>query len=249
MIRILRQSTSVDLPIGPFLDSTDGSTAETGLTITQPDIRLKKNGGNWAQKNAAQTLTHEENGNYEVTLDATDTDTLGHLRLHVNEAGALPVWDDFLVVPAAVYDALVSGTGAGLRADIISSAGSAISQLGGLLNANVTQISGDATSADNLESYTDGTTPMPVVLMKMPSALPRSTTLVSPVTMGTPTAAAASRMDNAMRHKSAMAKPSSRMNAVERLSGRAPHMARSFTVPCTASEPMLPPGKKIGLMT
>ena len=109
-MRILRQSTSVDLPIGPFLDETDGKTAETGLTLTQPDIRLKKNAGNWAQKNAAQTLTHEENGNYEVTLDATDTNTLGHLRLHVHEAGALPVWDDFFVIPAAVYDALVSGT-------------------------------------------------------------------------------------------------------------------------------------------
>lgn len=32
----------------------------------------------------------------------------------------------------------------------------------GDIRVNVTQISGDATSADNLESYTDGTTPMPV---------------------------------------------------------------------------------------
>jgi hypothetical protein len=40
--------------------------------------------------------------------------------------------------------------------------GSAISQTGGVANVNVTQISGDSTAADNLESYTDGTTPMPV---------------------------------------------------------------------------------------
>jgi hypothetical protein len=104
MARWLKQSTSVDVPIGPFVDATDGVTAETGLTITQPDIRLKKNGGAWAQKNAAQTLTHEENGYYEVTLDATDTNTLGLLRLAVNESGALPVWEDFLVVPANVWD-------------------------------------------------------------------------------------------------------------------------------------------------
>ena len=109
-MRWLKQSTSVDLPIGPFLDDTDGKTAETALTLTQPDIRLKKNGGAWAQKNAAQTLSHEENGYYEVTLDATDTNTLGLLRLAVHESGALPVWDDFLVVPAAVYDALIGGT-------------------------------------------------------------------------------------------------------------------------------------------
>lgn len=41
-------------------------------------------------------------------------------------------------------------------------AGSAVSAAAGLLNANVTQISGDATAADNLESYTDGTTKQPV---------------------------------------------------------------------------------------
>jgi len=114
----LRQSTSVDVPIGPFVDQTDGFTAETGLTLTQPDIRLKKNNANWIQKNAAQTLTHEENGYYEVTLDATDTNTLGLLRVAVNEAGALPVWSDWLVVPAAVFDAVVNGTGNGVRSDV-----------------------------------------------------------------------------------------------------------------------------------
>lgn len=101
---ILKQSTAVDLPIGPFLDETDGKTAETTLVLTQPDIRLKKNAGGWAQKNAAQTLSHEENGYYEVNLDATDTDTLGMLSLAVDKSGALPVNHDYLVVPADVYD-------------------------------------------------------------------------------------------------------------------------------------------------
>ncbi len=58
----LKQSTAVDVKVGPFVDSTDGFTPETALTITQPDVRLGKNGGAFAQKNAAQTLTHEENG-------------------------------------------------------------------------------------------------------------------------------------------------------------------------------------------
>ena len=34
------------------------------------------------------------------------------------------------------------------------------------------------------------------------------------------------------------------MKPAESASGRAPHIARSLTVPCTASEPMSPPGKK-----
>lgn len=104
----LRVSTAVDIKVGPFLDQTDGSTVESALTITQPDIRLAKNGGAWAQKSAAQTLTHEENGWYEVSLSTTDTDTLGILIVAIHESGALPVWREFNVVPANIYDSLFS---------------------------------------------------------------------------------------------------------------------------------------------
>lgn len=112
MSTLLKQSTAVDIGIGPFLDDTDGKTAETALTITQPDIQLKKNGGAFAQKNAAQTLVHEVSGWYEVALDTTDTNTLGELIVEIHEAGALPCWRVFQVVPANVYDALVGGTDA-----------------------------------------------------------------------------------------------------------------------------------------
>lgn len=44
----LKQSTAATIKVGPFLDSTDGDTAETGLTISQADVRLSKNGGNMA---------------------------------------------------------------------------------------------------------------------------------------------------------------------------------------------------------
>lgn len=104
----LRQSTAIEVAIGPFVDSVDGNTTETALTITQPDIRLKKDGAAWAQKNAAQTLSHEENGWYEIALDATDTNTLGQLVVAVHEAGALPVWREFMVVPAQVWDSFFS---------------------------------------------------------------------------------------------------------------------------------------------
>lgn len=106
----LRQSTAVDIGLGPFVDSTDGVTAETGLTISQADVRLKKGAGAWAQKNDTNSATHEEAGWYEVPLNTTDTNTLGPLLVAVAESGALPVWREFLVVPASVYDALVSGT-------------------------------------------------------------------------------------------------------------------------------------------
>jgi len=106
MAKWLRQSTVVTAKIGPFVDNADGYTAETGLTITQADVRLSKNGAAFAQKTEATSCTHDENGWYGCPLDATDTGTLGRLQLAVNESGALPVWHEFMVVPANVWDSL-----------------------------------------------------------------------------------------------------------------------------------------------
>ena len=56
------------------------------------------------------------------------------------------------------------------------------------------------------------TTPTPLVCTKTPSPLPRSTTLVSPVTITTFAARAAAAMDATTRRRSATANPSSRMS-------------------------------------
>ena len=102
----LKQSTAVDVALGPFVDATDGVTPETALSLTQAECRLKKNGSAWAQKSQVTTAPHEEEGWYEVNLDATDTNTLGELVLAVYVSGALPVWREFMVLPANVWDSL-----------------------------------------------------------------------------------------------------------------------------------------------
>lgn len=102
----LKQSTAATVKMGTFVDSTDGNTEETALTISQADIRLSKNGGAFAQTNNAAGATHDEKGMYGVPLDTTDTNTLGNLRVHIHESGALPVWQDFMVVPANVWDSM-----------------------------------------------------------------------------------------------------------------------------------------------
>jgi len=107
-MNILKQSTAATIKLGPFIDDGDGKSAETGLTISQADIRLSKNGGDIAQTHDATGATHDELGYYNVPLDATDTNTLGRLLVAVHESGALPVWQDFLVVTANVYDTLCS---------------------------------------------------------------------------------------------------------------------------------------------
>ena len=132
----LKQSTAVTLKIGPFLDSTDGNTAETGLTISQADVRLSKNGGNMAQKSEATSATHDELGLYDCPLDATDTNTLGRLELAVHETGALIVRHTYMVIPAQVWDSLFGAD---------------------LLQVDVGEISSDATAANNAESFFDGT--------------------------------------------------------------------------------------------
>lgn len=100
----LKQSTAADVVLGPFVDDTDGKTPETGLTISQADCQLSKNGGAVAQKNDATSASHLGGGHYKVPLNTTDTNTLGRLRLYVNEGGALPAWMDLMVVPANVWD-------------------------------------------------------------------------------------------------------------------------------------------------
>lgn len=132
---LLRQSTAVTVKIGPFTDSTDGNTDETGLTISQADVRLSKNGGNMAQKNEASSCTHDEIGQYDCDIDATDTNTLGRLKIMVHEAGALPVWNYFMVITQNAYDALVAGSD--------------------VLEADLTQMGGVAQSAVDLKDFAD----------------------------------------------------------------------------------------------
>jgi hypothetical protein len=144
----LRQSTAVDVALGPFLDSTDGVTAETGLTIAQADVRLKKGSGAWAQVNDATSATHEENGWYEKELDATDTNTVGILLIAVHEAGALPVWHEFTVLEEAVYDMLFAASALGYIANapvnVAQFGGSNLTATGGRPEVNVSHWLGTA---------------------------------------------------------------------------------------------------------
>jgi len=107
---ILKQSTAFTWKAGPFVDDTDGKTAKTSLSIAQADIRISKNGGDYAQSHNSAGATHDELGEYDVPLDTTDTNTLGIMKIIIFKSGALPVWETFLVLPAMVYDSLVSNT-------------------------------------------------------------------------------------------------------------------------------------------
>jgi hypothetical protein len=102
-LKYLRASTVTTIVIGPFLDATDGKTPKTALSA--PAGRVVKNGAG-----SALTVTnwaHDANGHYTIDLATGDTNTVGRLRLDFSDPTTfLPVWEDFSVLSAAVYDVL-----------------------------------------------------------------------------------------------------------------------------------------------
>ncbi|KKL64090.1 hypothetical protein LCGC14_2168500, partial [marine sediment metagenome] len=97
----------------PFVDSTDGDTEETALTISRADVLLSKNGQGAVQKTDITAAAHDADGFYNCELDATDTDTVGQLVLYVHEAGALAVRHDFQVVEEEPYDDIFAASAVG----------------------------------------------------------------------------------------------------------------------------------------
>lgn len=151
----LKQSTaSQEIVLGPFLDSTDGNTAETGLTIANTDIKLWLAGAITLADKTAGGATHIANGIYYAVLDATDTATLGSMTIFCHPTGALATKLECCVLAANVYDALIGG-GDLLEVDTTFWGGTAVASA--VVPANAIQISGDATAADNLETMLDGT--------------------------------------------------------------------------------------------
>lgn len=129
----LRQSTAKIVTIGPFVDVTDGYTPETGITLGAADsAKIIKAAAGAGVSIAGNTWAHVTDGVYNLSLTASDTDTLGPLLALVRDDSVCrgPVTQQFVVLPAEVYDSLVAGTD--------------------LLQVDAQQIDGDATAATNI---------------------------------------------------------------------------------------------------
>lgn len=137
----LRQSTaSQEIPLGYFVDSTDGNTAETALTIANTDIDIWKTGATTLADKNSGGATHIAGGIYYCVLDATDTDTIGPLVVYCKVSGALATRTECCVLDEAVYDSLF-----GTAALITSGTGTGqLSVTSGVASANVTQWLGSA---------------------------------------------------------------------------------------------------------
>lgn len=107
----LKQSTaSQEVPLGMFLDSTDGVTPETALSIANTDIKIWKTGATTLANKNSGGATHISGGIYYAVLDASDTDTLGPVVIFCQMSGALPVRLEGCVLSANVYDSMIAGS-------------------------------------------------------------------------------------------------------------------------------------------
>lgn len=103
----LKQSTTVTIDFGPILSAGDGVTECVNLGFDLSAVRVIKNGATSKQKDSATSATHSGNAYFAVELSATDTDTLGALRVYYrNPTICLPVWEDFVIITSAVWNSL-----------------------------------------------------------------------------------------------------------------------------------------------
>lgn len=157
MAHLLKQSTAYTFRLGPFLDSTDGNTQENALTIAAADVLLSKAGGALAAKNEATALTGTgANAHYTCILNTTDTNTLGTFRVWCHITGALAVWQDFMVLPANIYDSVVAGSDL-IDVSVTQWLGTACAAptVGGVPEVDLTHVAGTITNVSALATNVD----------------------------------------------------------------------------------------------
>ena len=125
-----KQSTAKTFIVGPILDA-DG-VAKTDEVVAS--IKVTKNGTVGAP-NGASTLTHDHTGNYKYLANAGDVDTLGEVVFSLNSGTNAMAPVRFQVLPANVYDSLVSGSD--------------------LLDANASQLGGTAQTGHDVGGTVD----------------------------------------------------------------------------------------------
>lgn len=155
----LRQSTaSQEVPLGRFVDSTDGNTEETALTIANTDIKVWKTGATTLASKNSGGATHIANGEYYAVFDATDTDTIGPMKITIHVSGALYVQVWATVLDEAVYDALFGTTALATATNITAATGIVLSGVThtGAVIPTVTTLTGHTAQTGDVYALANG---------------------------------------------------------------------------------------------
>ena len=113
---ILRQSTAVDIRMGPFVDPTDGVTPVTGITLAAADQAevLKVDGAATAAMAGTFAAVTGADGWYDYTVATGDVNLVGEVVFVVQDASAcLPVFVRAMVVEEEVFDDLFTASAVG----------------------------------------------------------------------------------------------------------------------------------------
>lgn len=164
-MRFLRTNTAVRLTVGPFFDATDGITPEVALTATNEKLTLMVDDGNVPTlvldttatasggSNDMVHVTGDDAGFYDLELAAANVNYLGRAMLAITYAtDHCPVFHEFMILPAMVYDSMVLGTDV-LQADVTQWLGTAAATptVAGVPEVDITHIGGTAaTSASGI---------------------------------------------------------------------------------------------------
>lgn len=102
----LRQSTAVDVHVGPLVDATDGWTPETAIALATGEADLYKHAATAQVDIAARSWAHIAKGVYRLSLTAADTDTLGHFAVVITDSAHRPFRLQGVVMPQQRWDSL-----------------------------------------------------------------------------------------------------------------------------------------------
>ena len=101
---LAKQSTALTVVVGPILDSTGAEYSSAVIG----DLSISKNGGTLTAMASAATLTYIANGMYTLVTTAGNMDTLGAVQITCNKATYQMPKMERNVVPASVYDAIIT---------------------------------------------------------------------------------------------------------------------------------------------
>jgi hypothetical protein len=172
-VRFLRTNTAVLITVGPFVDKTDGVTLETALTITNERITLTADtdagsaptnildnvtGATSGTANDLNYITGNDAGLMQLELAAADVNRLGRMFLTITDAANhVPVFHEFMVLPAAIYDWLILGTIVPLPANVTTWLGTAAATptVAGVPEVDLTHVAGATTNVAALATNVD----------------------------------------------------------------------------------------------
>ena len=119
MSRFLKENTATRITIGPFIDVGDGFTPELGLTVTGihltlvvddagvPTLVLDADATASGGDNDMVHITNDNAGFYDLELTAANVNFTGRVMFAaIDDSEHLPVFHEFQIVSANVYDSL-----------------------------------------------------------------------------------------------------------------------------------------------